>query len=188
MGCRTRTCLVAAALAASCLVGCNRPADTYTVYIDPAFDAPGSAHGTSEVLEALDDWTAHVPGLVLRPVVSARVCDDSCAHSITLHPSTIASLSARPGASESEAGVTSRRGTDDWRSEGDWANVWIAQDAPRWQVSLRHEIGHALALQHTAAGTLMYRDSTGAAPGVTCEDLAQYERVRGRPAGYCPAG
>ena len=169
-------------LAAGCLMGCmqDRPIENYTVYIDPAF-----GDRTVDVVNAFDDWATkvqwHSPHFDI--TVFNLVCDNSCTNVITVHPETMAQIANHQGTDD--LGYTMRTWTDRaFNGNNEWSNVFIASDMPAREQqyfvqTVRHEIGHALALQHTGCITVMHFDANCASPEISEGDIEQYESLRG---------
>lgn len=181
--------LLLLATAALVCCGCECSfADTYTVDVDPAF----TPEQTQDVLEALDEWETMTGVLHFNVVTRYRVCDDSCAHEITIHPSSLQGIISLSGVADA-VGYTSTRQRSDWRSAGDWANSWISTEMPAkipvaqhriaFQAATKHEIGHQLGLVHVYEGHALMRPAfygDDQSRTVTCNDACQYAQVRGQ--------
>jgi len=165
-----------AALAAACGNFPDRPGSSFDVYVDPAF---GPQLG--DVVAAVDAWQSAAPGLVMRVQIAALVCDSSCTHTITIHPSTTAAIAAANHvASFDPFGSCDREWHDDHNGEREYANISVASDISPddWHKVVLHEIGHGLALQHTGSGTVMCSPTDCGASSITPADVAQYQGLR----------
>lgn len=181
---RTPVIALAAAMCA-CSFLQDQPADTYTVYIDPAF-TPDQVEGVLSVLQLWETETD--PGFHpahLHPVMLNMTCDSSCYDVITIHPSTRAGVSALAlqwdGVHESLAGITHRRWHNDViNGPRDYSDIYIASDvsASDWPRIAMHEVGHALALSHTGPGTIMCASMGCASESITPADVKQYDSLR----------
>src|ERR1700722_3842172 len=181
-----KTLIAMATISSGCLtMGCNsfrdHPADTYEVYIDPAF-----GDQTEMVINALQDWEdkVHASGspLTFHTIIVNITCDSNCYDAISIHPASKEWIVARPGAESSAIGVTYRMWYDhilDGNSE--YSNVYVDgaldPNGLGYQV-IRHEIGHALGLQHTAEGTIMCANVSNASPDIVDVDVQQFNDLR----------
>lgn len=139
------------------------------VFVDPAFGSQ-----TEAALSAVDSWTQADPSLSLDVQIGA------CASG----PSVVCIVSdpTEPGAGANggnEVGVTARA------ADGSAVcRIFVNQFGPAgaqapqafaWAVA--HELGHAMGLVHTGAGTLMAPTFAEAATAPTAADVAQLDFV-----------
>jgi hypothetical protein len=155
------------------LAGCSAsPADSldYAVLIDPSFamDQQGAAAA------GIEDWAAAVPQLKL------TYATGTCGATPSPQQVCIQPEYAEPDPPVQVVGTT-------YRGAEDSGTVYIfvnridamAGDAMGLtQQTVAHELGHAMGLQHTAAGTLMAADVSDQAPTVTAADVAQFWAIR----------
>ena len=145
------------------LASCDpAPSDRYELVIDPAF----SAEEVASITEASHAWEAVLDARVkLTSAVGACRGDN---HEICVHSATKSQIVAL--GIPSTIGFTNRSGISDR------ADVYLlVTDGVR---AVAHELGHAMGLEHTQAGTLMCDDSGCAAFVPTCDDAAQWDAVR----------
>jgi predicted Zn-dependent protease len=167
-------------LGASLLLGgCFNPSDyptRYQVYIDPAFGSQ-----VNDVVQSLTAWEDSA-GVRFDLTLADITCDASCGATITLHPDTLADIVRKQG-SPNAIGTTQVWGNDlgvgHWEQTyyPGWANVYTTPTFT--QQTLLHEIGHAMGLVHSGAGSLMCANTGCAAEGITGEDINQYRTLRG---------
>ena len=162
----------------------DKPEDNYTVYIDPAFDTATQ----QMIINGLTDWQNRVwksgHFLWLSPVIGTHDCSHECDDIIVIHASTKANVSTMvTPVSDSRDGVNIRT----WRENPmtghhyDWSDMYLATDMPpsnMYQI-IRHEIGHALALQHTPPGDIMCRDTDCQSDDIVQADVDQFLKLRG---------
>lgn len=165
---RVRRALVGLAFVACAwglLAGCTpAPASSYRVQLSPAF----TADQQESILAAVDDWRAVVP-VHFDVAVSACSGDDDCR--ICVAPSY--ETQGEP------LGRTERR----WWLSGESATstlfvACIAETTTTLEEAAAHELGHAMALEHTGPGTLMCADGTCMAPKPVAEDVSQWWGLR----------
>jgi len=162
------------------LTGCDNGKfpTSYTVYVDPAF---GDRVG--DVVSSLEDWESK-SGVQLDIVISNAHCDKTCNSVITIHQTSLANIQSMVPDQPDVIGYTQydKNGSKGNGYEG-WANVYVTPD---FQLqTLRHEEGHSLGLLHQGSGQLMCADQGCAALDITCEDINQYNTLRGSPNGFC---
>jgi hypothetical protein len=143
----------------------------YTVTIDPSF----TADQLEAVFAGIDEWHTTIPDLHFTTMVAPCGSPSSC--HVCVHPAY-----DPPDPSHDVIGSTYPGSDDD-------STIWIYVDrieATGWDVAsltqqtTAHEIGHALGLQHSGAGTLMAADVPDQAHAVTAADVNQFWSVRGR--------
>ncbi len=143
----------------------------YAVSIDPAF----ATNEIDAVSAGLESWSQAVPQL--RLTFAIATCDTPAAGQVCLHPEF-----APPDNPSDEVVGTTYRGA----SGSGTVLIYVARIesiAPDGMMALtqqtvEHELGHAMGLQHTAAGTLMAADVGDQAQDVTPADVAQFWAVR----------
>jgi len=142
------------------------PGLSYALVLDTAL----SPEQATAVLDAAEEWS-RAAGVVFWP--TSAPCDGPGLHTICVRESdTLAQFGAtgRTVYYPSQDGATVLvHGTDNL--------TWITA----------HELGHAMGLSHTEVfGDLMNPGMSSAANGPTCDDVAQFWRVRGTE-GACHA-
>jgi len=163
----------------------DKPENNYTVYVDPAFDS-----ATQQViLDGLNNWqtrvwnTGHM--LWLNPIIGTHDCSHGCDDIIVIHASNMAAVAALAHDSDGDGpdGITFRS----WREDPttghywDWSNVFLAADMRQSDIHniVLHEVGHALALQHTPPGQIMCWSTECESADITQDDINQYLTLRG---------
>lgn len=150
------------------IVGCCSPVtygDTYQVVIDPKF----SAEEASDIVAAMDDWSANVP-VHLTAIVGD--CSGVKEHVVCTHRATTSPESAT---THSDCGDLSLSCTDGAEI------VFPVGNIPRsfFQGVVGHELGHAMGLKHEN-DCMMAPNSGGDGwvMHVTPKDAAQWKAVR----------
>lgn len=174
---RRIVCVSAVALGLLSQGGCaSRPGLSYTVHVSNQF----TPDQQEAVIGAAETWVTSVSSVQGRLELSFVVdTDPSCAYEdssicVLRRPDAdIVAEAKRPGDSDAGIGVTY------WSYDGDWANVWIGQsivDTKMLRQVALHELGHAFALDHDIAGTLMCGGPTIGcqADHPTAKDVAQF--------------
>jgi hypothetical protein len=143
----------------------------YSAAIDPAF----TPDQMDEVAGAVDDWKASVPEL--RVTTSIAACDSPSPQQVCVHP-----VHAPRDPADDVVGTTHL-------GSGDSATVLIYVDrilATGMDIhaltrrTAAHELGHAMGLHHTSAGTLMAAYVPEQAQSVTNADVDQFWAVDGK--------
>lgn len=177
-----KTILAILVLMVAALSGCAlQPAATYQVYIDPMF----SDYEQGIIRDSLGDWTNKSDGIVTFNVTIAKSWGNTTPpHTIWIQSS---SQSAVYVDGKPMAGECSQGKLDDNafiylpmdKYEGHPAMSWFGQ-------TVRHEIGHALGLEHDVSGTIMAPSHGSASMTVTCTDIAKLAKLHDYPAGFNP--
>jgi predicted Zn-dependent protease len=142
----------------------------YSAAIDPSF----SADQMEDIAVAVDGWKASIPELQVTTTVTA--CDSPSAQQVCMRP-----VHAPPDAIDDVVGTT-------LPGIRDSATVLIYVD--RIQASgmdvraltkrtAAHELGHAMGLRHSTAGTLMAGYVPEQAQTVTQADVTQFWNIEG---------
>lgn len=151
----------------------------YSVVIDSSF-TPEEMSLTVAALQQWEDATT----LTAMPVSFTITTDGSCTPEageakICIHRSTVGFLDAK-------ADNTTSLGLTNWDRHDDASNVWISpidtSNQSGWslfQVTTAHELGHAMGLHHTGAGSLMCWEVGCVSDAVTKTDVSQYLELRG---------
>ena len=171
--------LILSVFVLSLSAGCAlQPAATYQVYIDPMF----SDYEQGVIRDSLGDWTNKSDGIVTFNVTIAKSWGN------TTPPHTIwiqsGSLSDMPGlAGECHQAPWNDDGfiylpMDKYEGHPE-TMAWFGQ-------TVRHEVGHALGLEHDVSGTIMAPSHGTAAMTVTCGDVAKLAALHDYPAGFNP--
>ncbi len=162
-----------AALALSACSNSAPPPTEYSVTMDPAF----TADQTEALVAAFGDWEVAVPELKLSYAIAT--CGSPAPQQVCVHP-----ITAPPDTPVEIIGET-------YPGPAGSADVYVYVDrmqpvgaatsqAELLQQTMAHELGHAMGLHHTAAGTLMAADAVQQSPTVTADDVAQFWSVRGK--------
>jgi hypothetical protein len=159
-------------VAISILPGCSsEPAPAFAVSIDPGF----TMDQVDAITAAVDDWKAAVPQMHMTYAIAtcgAPWAQDICmspAHSPTDPTNDVVGFTSRGAADNGMVSIYVNR----IDAMGGDARALTQQTAA-------HELGHAMGLQHAAAGTLMAALVDDQAETVTPADVAQFWAVRGR--------
>lgn len=161
--------LVASALVGSACSSATPP--RYTVSIDPIF----TTDQIDAVTAAIEDWKAAVPEMHLTYAVES--CISPSAGDVCLSP-----VHAPADPSNDVVGGTCHGGAGNGM-----VSIYVDRLATMGgdmqvltQQTAAHELGHAMGLGHSAAGTLMAAFVLQQAPTVTSGDVAQFWAIRGR--------
>lgn len=144
----------------------QKPSSHYSVYIDPTMNA----YDTDAMLSGLQSWEQSV-NVTFDTKIGLPFTTEE--HQIVLHASTKADVAKR--GVEGDIGVTFRD------EEQDRADIYYGLDLTNestLHVEIRHELGHAMGLSHTGAGSLMCANKECAAENITSTDIAQYNSLR----------
>ena len=155
--------LFAAAMPLFLLTGCYTVhVDSYTVYISPDLTP---AHAI-EVMHGMDSWQEMSAGMItFTPVVSDHQC--VMTGEICVRPVTYDLGNGKVGYTD--------------RSAEDASNIVLDESVPdeEFHPLVRHELGHALGLNHTGPGTVMCGDYYCGSKDVTCADAQYAMSLRG---------
>lgn len=154
----------------ACLLGCQPapPGEQYGVFLDPAF----TTSQQQVILTALDAWT-QATGVSFSLTNACAPTD----YQICLHPVSADQLHRQdPTFAGVPTGLTYR----DYGSQS--SQVWLLSSLGEkwWLENTEHEIGHALGLEHTESGTLMYAYLGTNSGIIVCQDQQQYAALRGK--------
>lgn len=168
--------LILSVLVLSFVSGCAlQPAATYQVYIDPMF----SDYEQGVIREALQDWTDKSEGMVTFNVDVMKSFGKPLSHTIWIQSRSVSDM---PGiAGECYQSIGNDNGfiylpMDKYEGHPE-TMAWFGQ-------TVRHEVGHALGLQHDVTGTIMAPGHEVASMTVTCGDVAKLAKLHDIPAGF----
>jgi len=157
------------------LAGCVgiTPHDAYAVHVHSSV----AAERVPVAIGSFDNW--HVRAGTAFDVLSTddRCTSDSCIEVDEIEPRDVENICDHD--INHAWGCT--RGT----------HIYVVRDRPNpadYPIIYRHEIGHALDLDHVTDVAVMNPAKNLSSPAgnvVTCADVAQYNTVRGRRAGFC---
>lgn len=155
------------------MMGCNTYPDEYQVYISPRF----STSDQNVIIADAQAWEKQVP---VRLVIHISEYD-CAAHSndICIVPSTMAII-------YSEAQAPNVVGWTHYYAFNDESLIKMAMDffsyksEEEFRVSVMHELGHGQGLKHSVNGSLMSTTYEHQAHNITCNDIVQWYKVRGR--------
>jgi Matrixin len=137
------------------------------------------------VLNSLKAWE-NISGVKFNIAINDKVCDDSCFDEFTISMrsrSDFASIDPNDCGDDSCIALTSFSDTFSNVMIGD--TVVAGVDNYTFPQTATHEIGHALGLIHTGPGTIMCVYQSCEPIDITCEDLNQYNKLRGYPLEGC---
>jgi hypothetical protein len=168
--------IIACAGVAGCMLECNSPGDTYTLYIDPAFTVAQQA----DILQAADNWQNVVP-VRISPIVGACPgLQDKviCIAAAGLSPNDyngITSVRCGVGSSSHETGG--------WMGvDGGKITIYLQtmnSDGDLLPQVASHEMGHAMGLEHWTGNILMNARYEQNVQRPVCQDVEQWYQVRG---------
>jgi hypothetical protein len=167
---------ILAALAA--LTGCAHPmGDHYHIVVSPRF----SLQIQDEILRtAGPSWAAASKSISFDYVVSD--CDEhTFPGEICYMPATQHEVAEMCSTSPTSVGCTIRDESTDsayTKLSDTAANGHRLTSDERMRIE-QHELGHALGLEHTGAGTIMCATTDCEPDSVTCQDVEQFWSVRG---------
>jgi hypothetical protein len=155
----------------------------YNVFVDPAF-----GDNISDVVGALDDWSSKT-NVGFNITVLNMACDDEDIDCISIHPMSLAdikSISENPNT----IGITfwhkSIAAKDPYYCDYQgWGNSYVPSGTDFDVQDTRHELGHALGLQHLGAGNVMCKDQGCATLDIQCGDVNEYNELRNIPDVAC---
>jgi hypothetical protein len=151
----------------------------YNVFVDPAF-----GDNVSDVVGALDDWSNNT-NVGMNITILNMACDDSMMNCISIHPMSRADI-IKLGRSSNDIGLTfwhkSMFSEDYYYSDYQgWGNSYVPFGTEFDIQVVRHELGHALGLQHLGAGNIMCKSQGCATLDITCGDVNEYNELRNIP-------
>ena len=165
------------------LAGCsNVLGEEYNIIIDSRFTVAQDA----EILTAIKSWETAL-GENIHFTGSLGSCDDPLGihgdigsmRTICFIRSTKKETDALKGCIAPNIGCTIRDGLNDS------ARIYLPIDeldafanGSYWSKAPAHELGHAMGLQHSQGGTLMFWSVSNQPDGPTCDDLAQFFDIR----------
>lgn len=152
------------------LVRPNVDATSYEARISPTFDVPSTLNAAI----AIDDWQ-----VTTGVIITTSITDDPCpAESACFHIAPQDQPMTSKDCSNYEPGIIGCT----YDSGHEIAVAATLDDGTQLHV-MRHEMGHALGLHHTVELDSVMYYTTGGSATITGVDVAQYDWLRGGPAG-----
>ena len=151
------------------IMGCVcPPAEHYTLNIDPQADETLQ----QSAISAINAWEEKLGKNVMFDV---RIADcNGNDHEICVHFESLVDIRKQNTSNEIIIGYTTYyfgRDSADVYIPNDWDNKLVED--------ITHELGHAMGMNHTQAGTVMCWNASCASDGPSCGDIVQWTTMRG---------
>ena len=151
-------------------VGWQEGSGHYKVYLDPNFTQDKQVL----VKQAVNKWETMVDREVTFRYTNNWKQENNL---ITISPGTIESLTNIYGDLNDAKEGQDVLGETHYEGTSSLIFVAIDMEPPNFLETTEHELGHALGLEHSGLGTVMYWSQDGAADEVVCADVQQFCEV-----------